>query len=140
MRAVYLIEARETGWSNERWYERPLAYKIGSAAKPDKRLKELQVGSFAPLFIVSTFKCWDAHAMEKWLHGMWLASRLCGEWFKPEPFINDAMQRLEKLFCEIPESAYQILGQSMFHDGWLYRYLHGREFGKPDWLLQQMTA
>ena len=140
MKSVYLIGAEDRGWQDDRWYEHPLAYKIGCAAEPQKRLKELQVGSFVPLVITATFKCWDARAMERWLHGFWPASRLCGEWFKPEPFIRDAFVRLEKLFGEVPESAYQILGQNMWHDGWLYRYTHGREYVKPNWLLQQIAA
>lgn len=140
MRYVYIIEARETGWQEGRWYERPLAYKIGSAATPTARVKELQVGSFAPLCIVAAFKCWDATAMERWLHGIWVTNRLRGEWFRPEQFIRDALVRLEKLFNEVPESAYQILGQNMIHDGWLYRYTHGREYVKPTWLMQQIVA
>jgi len=140
VRFVYLIEARHFGWQEDRWYENTLAYKIGSAAKPEARLKELQVGSFAPLVIVTAFKCWDAHATERWLHNMWAGSRLRGEWFKPEHFIRDALMRLAKLFTEVPESAYQLLNQNMWHDGWLYRYTHGREYVKPTWLIQQMVA
>lgn len=61
--------------------------KIGLAADPDERLKELQVGSPARLLVRCVLA--GGSLVERELHLQFAASRLWGEWFEPTPALME---------------------------------------------------
>lgn len=137
LKSIYLVEARESGFINGHWIEKPLAYKLGVAEKVDVRVRSLQTGSFAPLITVAEFKAWDAYSMEKWLHNIWLSSRLRGEWFRPDEHIRNAMQKLADLFVDLSDDGLRLISQNMCHNNWLYQYIKGRTEHVPSWVQRE---
>jgi hypothetical protein len=137
LRSIYLVEACESGFIDGRWVEKPLAYKLGVAEKVDARVRSLQTGSFAPLVVVAEFKAWDAYAMEKWLHNIWIGHRLRGEWFRPDESICRSMQKLAELFGALSDHGLQLVSQNMCHNNWLYQYIKDRTQCVPRWLQRE---
>lgn len=69
---------------------KPVRMKIGKAADPDKRLKELQTGCPYPLSIVARVRCRsDRHAyeVEKLAHQYFWRYHTQGEWFRCSDFV-----------------------------------------------------
>lgn len=66
------------------------AYKIGLAADPDQRRRELQCGNPEPISLegatwpVNSVGAVPARELEQMLHRMLAADRVCGEWFRIE--------------------------------------------------------
>ena len=59
--------------------------KIGVSKDPEKRLRDLQIGNHAELFIIAKFpfnSYSEAYALESELHYKFKSFRLRGEWFK----------------------------------------------------------
>jgi hypothetical protein len=79
--------------------EAPFHFKIGIATNPEKRLKQLQTGSAAPLKIVHVFKglAWR----EKELHHLLERFRQSGEWFASNRY-SVGMIPIE-LYEQLPE-------------------------------------
>ena len=75
-RYVYFIHAPESG-----------VVKIGSAADPEKRLRELQTGCPTPLRLIGRSAC-PSDTAEKELHQKFTADRVRGEWFREGPVIE----------------------------------------------------
>jgi hypothetical protein len=77
---VYFIKA----------FGKPPRMKIGKAADPDKRLKELQTGCPYDLAIMAKIRCRsEKHALyvEKLAHQYFKEYRMRGEWFKCTDFV-----------------------------------------------------
>jgi hypothetical protein len=81
--------------------EEPYHFKIGIATNPEKRLKQLQTGSAAPLKIVHVFK--GLAYREKELHKLLERFRQSGEWFASNRY-SVGMLPLE-LYEQLPENA-----------------------------------
>lgn len=61
------------------------AVKIGWAANPDKRLRDLQCGCPLPLALLWAFPVDDAQGVERFLHRRFHRQRMQGEWFDLGP-------------------------------------------------------
>lgn len=67
---VYLIQAGDS-----------FRFKIGRSVDPERRIKEMQVGSAVKLKLLCQKKCRDVCAQENRWHELFGASRKHGEWF-----------------------------------------------------------
>lgn len=76
---VYFIRSGEDG---------PL--KIGWTVDPQKRLEQLQTGSFVRLFILGTIE--GSAGGESAFHRRWANYRIRGEWFEPAPEILEFVE------------------------------------------------
>jgi len=66
--AVYFIRAEPSG-----------PVKIGSAVKPETRLRELQIGNAEPLRLMRSIE--GGEPEERWMHHRFQEHRVRGEWF-----------------------------------------------------------
>ncbi len=69
------------------------AIKIGYSADPSKRLKELQTGYPDTLTLVLMIP--GDENTERALHNQFEASRLKGEWFRPDRYVIDKIKELK---------------------------------------------
>lgn len=69
--------------------------KIGKAANPEKRLRELQIGS--PVKLSLTFKAGWHDSNEKLLHACFQEERLHGEWFRQSPRIEEFLSGVRSI-------------------------------------------
>src|SRR5437870_9693399 len=66
------------------------AIKIGTSARPDARLSDLQVANSDKLTLLGTT---TAHS-ERALHAKFASIRIHGEWFKPEPALISFLREI----------------------------------------------
>lgn len=64
-------------------------FKIGYAADPEKRLKELQVGNPFDLILYAKIETLFAVDVERFIHAMLAGCEVRGEWFRVEPEVID---------------------------------------------------
>jgi len=132
MNSVYCIEANDG---------RALAYKIGRAAAPAKRVNEMQTSNHADLRIVYEFPCYDDKKIESFLHDLLQAYRIRGEWFRPDSVVLESFCRCRDVFCSISTEQNQLVCGSVLNDGWLYRRVKGWDVGcLPSWLRLYTTG
>lgn len=72
------------------------AIKIGYSASPEKRLKELQTGYPDTLMILLMLP--GSESTERALHREFEASRLQGEWFRPDEYVIKRIKELKSKF------------------------------------------
>ena len=65
---IYLIQNKETGH-----------FKIGRTKNINKRIKQLQTGSSGELVLVDKFEIYSK--LESYLHNIYSAYNISGEWF-----------------------------------------------------------
>lgn len=70
--------------------------KIGCSSSPEKRLKELQTGY--PDTLVLLLMIPGNEAIERALHRQFKASKLKGEWFRPDDYVVEAIKELRNKF------------------------------------------
>lgn len=116
MKHVYCIEALD---------DRTLAYKIGVASHVGRRVAEMQTSNHALLRIVTDFPCHHDTRVESFLHSLLTQFHIRGEWFRPEPFVRDAMLRCADVFRSLTEEQNVVLCGTLTNDGWLYRHIKG---------------
>lgn len=115
MHHVYCIEALA---------DKTLAYKIGRAAEPKSRVREMQVSNHALLQLVTSFPCADAKTMEKFLHSSLELFHIRGEWFEPHEAVRNIVVRCATVFQALTETQNDELCRAIQHgDGWLYRHI-----------------
>ncbi|WP_066781902.1 GIY-YIG nuclease family protein [Sphingomonas sp. CCH5-D11] len=73
--------------------------KIGFSAKPESRLRDLQVGSPYPLKVLATIG--SGARMEALYHREFASSRLHGEWFERTPALLAEITRLNTIAGEV---------------------------------------
>ncbi len=74
------------------------AIKIGYSANPAKRLKELQTGYPDTLKILLMIP--GSESTERTLHREFEASRLNGEWFRPDEYLLNRMKEIKAMYPE----------------------------------------
>lgn len=72
------------------------AIKIGYSKNPEKRLAELQTGYPDTLTILLMIP--GTEATERTLHRQFEASRLKGEWFRPDKYVIDKIKELKAMY------------------------------------------
>lgn len=70
------------------------AIKIGYSVSPEKRLKELQTGYPDTLIVILMVP--GDESTERALHRKFDASRLKGEWFRPDNYVIEAIKDLQR--------------------------------------------
>ena len=105
---VYFLQAEDGG-----------AIKVGYAAVPRKRLKQLQTASSVPLRLLRTIK--GGRDLETALHVRFAPLRTCGEWFRPGTdltrFIEDPRPELPSLLeHSLAVEARRLLKQGFARD------------------------
>jgi len=91
---IYLIQNKETGH-----------FKIGRTKNINKRIKQLQTGSSGELVLVDKFESNYASKLESYLHNIYSAYNISGEWF--DLSYSDVSKF--KLICETMEKNYLLL-------------------------------
>ncbi len=66
--------------------------KIGTAADPLARMRQLQTASSHPLSLIGTIR--GGRAVERAIHTRYAAFRCSGEWFHLSTFLRNAIDRL----------------------------------------------
>jgi hypothetical protein len=79
---VYFIQAGDSG---------PI--KIGSGRRPQRRLRQLQIGNHEPLRLLGAYP--GTALDETQLHEQFRHARLRGEWFAPLPELLDEVATLD---------------------------------------------
>ena len=74
------------------------AIKIGFSKNPEVRLKELQTGYPDTLTILLMIP--GTEATERAIHRKFEASRLKGEWFRPDDYLIEEMKKLKKMYSQ----------------------------------------
>ncbi len=74
------------------------AIKIGFSVSPEKRLKELQTGYPDTLTILLMIP--GSESTETTLHRQFDASRLKGEWFRPDDYLIEKIKELKAKFIK----------------------------------------
>jgi len=74
------------------------AIKIGFSKNPEVRLKELQTGYPDTLTILLIIP--GTEATERAIHRKFEASRLKGEWFRPDDYLIEEMKKLKKMYSQ----------------------------------------
>ena len=100
---VYLIGEKEN----------PDRYKIGStrSSNINKRLKQLQTGSSAKLYVKDFCETSHPFKLEKMLHNHFKSSNIIGEWFE----LSDDDIRGFKSVCEEKERIISALKDNPFY-------------------------
>lgn len=75
--------------------------KIGVAANPESRLKDIQTGNPFPLKIVATIS--GHFATEKELHTIFERFRVEGEWFQYKGFLQNCIEGINDPRCKHKE-------------------------------------
>jgi len=75
------------------------AIKIGYSVDPQKRLKELQTGYPDTLKVLLMIP--GSENTERALHKHFEASRLKGEWFRPDPYVIEKIKELKAKYGQI---------------------------------------
>lgn len=89
-------------------------YKIGVAANPKIRLKELQTGNPFKLRIVKTEPTASAFQLERRLHGAMASSRREGEWFYSTP--NHIIKTWHRIVRDFRPSASDLLRETKLRE------------------------
>lgn len=79
------------------------AIKIGYSNDPESRLKSLQTGYPDTLVLLLMIPGYESH--EKALHRELEASRLKGEWFRPDPDVINKIKELTDMFKKAKQEA-----------------------------------
>lgn len=79
------------------------AIKVGYSVNPEKRLKELQTGYPDTLTILLMIP--GDEKIERHLHREFEASRLQGEWFRPDDLVIKRIKELKALYSEAVTAA-----------------------------------
>jgi len=78
------------------------AIKVGFSSSPEKRLKELQTGYPDTLIILLMMP--GDEGTERTLHREFEASRLHGEWFRPDGYLLDRIKQLKTMYYKPPKT------------------------------------
>lgn len=70
MKKIYLIQQEETN-----------LFKIGISKNPEKRIKDLQIGSGIKLTLIHTFETKFSYKLESSLHAYYRSKLIQPEWF-----------------------------------------------------------
>ena len=86
------------------WQDHTSLYKIGMAANPAKRLKDLQTGHSNKLHLIANMECQDAIRKESYLHRKYSQYRTNGEWFSfPPTLIHRVFEEFQFHVEETPD-------------------------------------